>query len=157
MLSVAVHEVGHVLGLEHAHGAEGVMGERLATGVRELPTSHDVHHDLYSDDTRPGTLPMAMPPVDGWRSSDPSADLRDAVLLSLVDPDLVRRQSVAQRSGDVPEYRVLSRIERRQAIDQALADDSWLEILPGDDFELDGLPGEFEHPLRARSPREGQP
>ena len=40
LLSVLIHEMGHVLGFEH--DAEGVMQESLPTGTRRLPTGEEV-------------------------------------------------------------------------------------------------------------------
>jgi Matrixin len=41
MLSVLLHEYGHVLGLDHSADAHALMGEALKPGVRHLPSASD--------------------------------------------------------------------------------------------------------------------
>lgn len=60
LLSVLMHEVGHVLGQDHNEG--GVMAETLTAGTRETPISFDMQESL-----RLAGLPENMKPRDHFR------------------------------------------------------------------------------------------
>ena len=45
LLTVVMHELGHILGLDHA--ADGLMAEALTLGTR----SADAHDEVFSDQT----------------------------------------------------------------------------------------------------------
>jgi outer membrane protein assembly factor BamB len=83
LLTVLMHEMGHLLGLDH--DAEGVMQETLPAGTRRLPTPGDWH-------PVPTPAPAPPPAAGGRLSSGPAMSAsastdRDHYFAALVDWD----------------------------------------------------------------------
>jgi hypothetical protein len=51
LLTVLLHEFGHLLG--HDHGGAGLMAESLATGQRLLPDHHEDHTEVTPREAEP--------------------------------------------------------------------------------------------------------
>jgi hypothetical protein len=73
LLTVLMHEMGHLLGL--GHSATGIMDDSLTTGTRLTPTSGDLFGLLAIQNTRPA---LAATPAMG-RGSAVSTAARDHV------------------------------------------------------------------------------
>ena len=46
LLTVVMHELGHLFGIEHSEGSQVLMTESLEAGVRRLPTSDSLYDDI---------------------------------------------------------------------------------------------------------------
>src|SRR3954447_8819207 len=73
LLTVALHELGHVLGLDPDAGGEGVMAQTLAPGVRRVPTRDDLPPAAAGASPGAAALPALVPSPRGRALGAPRA------------------------------------------------------------------------------------
>ncbi|MDH3717809.1 MAG: matrixin family metalloprotease, partial [Planctomycetota bacterium] len=139
LLSVVVHEFGHVLGFEHAGDHNDVMYASLDVGVRRLPTA-----SLPSDYIAPRLIDGDRAVIGNWTVTDRREDALDSILAKwtrgslyddvvdgLVPPARLLQPSVRAFDKDVEDERIPSTADRDLFF-------AGIDGLDGDEDELSG-------------------
>ncbi|MFI5455338.1 MAG: Ig-like domain-containing protein [Isosphaerales bacterium] len=124
LLSVLLHEMGHVIGLEHGD-LLGVMGESLGLGIRRVPWPGEAAQSSVTGITHSRAT------IQGQRAGTAS----DITSATGVDP---KQQPIVARSShhEITSATTLSRPVdvRAQQMDLLLGQDEWWDMLPDGAF-----------------------